>query len=136
VTYKGVLSPEEVISTLRHYDALVFPSYYLGEGHPGVLIEAMMAGIPVITTAFRSIPELVEDRVNGLLVTPQDSKILSRAIKTILNDRQLLMRMASKNGERRRRYDARQVVPLILQPLSVKLPSSSPSLTTEHTIKS
>jgi glycosyltransferase involved in cell wall biosynthesis len=62
------LEPAEVVPTLRNYDALIFPSYYQGEGHPGVLVEAMMAGLPIITTQFRSIPELVQDGVNGLLM--------------------------------------------------------------------
>jgi glycosyltransferase involved in cell wall biosynthesis len=118
-TYGGVLGPEQVVPTLRNYDALVFPTYYQGEGHPGVLIEAMMAGIPAITTAFRSIPELVEDRVNGLLVTPQDAKSLTEAINTIYYDRQLLAEMSKRNWELRRRYDARDVVPFILRAIGI-----------------
>ncbi len=125
-TYKGILNPADVIPTLRNYDALVFPSYYEGEGHPGVVIEAMIAGIPVITTAFRSIPELIDDRVNGLLVAPQDAKSLGKAIRTILDDRRLTAEMGRSNWERRTRYDARQAVPLILQPLGVGTKSAAP----------
>jgi len=120
-TYEGVLSPETVIPTLRNYDALILPTFYQGEGHPGVLIEAMMARIPVITTKFRSIPELVEDGVNGLLVVPKDTQSLVKAIETIDEDRQLLAEIGRRNWERRIRYDARQVVPLILQPLGVNI---------------
>ena len=124
-TYGGVLDPEMVIPTLRDYDALVLPTFYDGEGHPGVLIEAMMAGIPVVTTNFRSIPELVEDRVNGLLVAPENAKSLASAIKTIDEDRQLLAELGRRNWERRMRYDARQVVPFILQPLGINLQAAS-----------
>lgn len=120
-TYKGVVNPADVVATLRRYDTLVLPSYYQGEGHPGVLIEAMVAGIPVITTAFRSIPEMIEDRVNGLLVSPQDPQNLVEAIRTIYDDRRLLGEMARRNWESRTRYDARQVIPLILEPLGVKI---------------
>jgi glycosyltransferase involved in cell wall biosynthesis len=127
-TYGGVLSPEMVVPKLRNYDALVLPTFYDGEGHPGVLIEAMMAGIPVITTKFRSIPELVEDRANGLLVAPGDAKSLAAAIKTIDKDRQLLVEMGKRNWERRTRYDARRVIPLILQPLGVNIQAPSTSL--------
>ncbi|MHA2282681.1 MAG: glycosyltransferase family 4 protein [Promethearchaeota archaeon] len=123
-TYKGVLDPAAVISTLNNYDALVFPSYYQGEGHPGVLIEAMMAGIPVISTAFRSIPELIDNRVNGLLVAPQDSKSLAEAIKTIFHDRGLVIEMGRRNWERRTNYDAHQIVPHILQPLGMGIQST------------
>lgn len=120
-TYKGVLNPDEIVSVLSKYDALVFPTFYKGEGHPGVIMEAMMAGIPVIATAFRSIPELIEDRVNGLLVIPQDSKSLAEAIRTIYDDRRLLAAMARKNWEMRKRYAAHQVVPLILRLVGVDI---------------
>jgi glycosyltransferase involved in cell wall biosynthesis len=118
-TYGGVLEPDAVVPILRNYDALVFPTYYPGEGHPGVLIEAMMAGIPAIATAFRSIPELIEDRVNGLLVIPQDTESLTRAIRTIYSDRPLLAEMSKRNWERRGCYDARDVVPLIMGAIGV-----------------
>ena len=40
--YKGVLQPNEVIPTLKRYDALIFPSHYEGEGCPGILVEALL----------------------------------------------------------------------------------------------
>jgi glycosyltransferase involved in cell wall biosynthesis len=126
-TYRGVLGPDAVIATLQAYDALILPTFFDGEGHPGVLIEAMMAGIPAIATAFRSIPELVDDRVNGLLVVPGDADSLVEAIETMDEDRQLLARMAERNWERRTSFAAHQVVPQILQPLSIDVPSTPPS---------
>jgi glycosyltransferase involved in cell wall biosynthesis len=116
-TYGGVLEPAGVIDAMRRYDALVFPSYYEGEGHPGVLIEAMMAGIPAITTGFRSIPELVEDQVNGLLVPPRDTHALERAIREIAGDRGRAKEMGRRNWERRVHHDARRLAPLIAAPL-------------------
>jgi glycosyltransferase involved in cell wall biosynthesis len=126
-TYGGVLEPTQVIETLRTYDALVFPSFYQGEGHPGVVIEAMAAGIPVITTQFRSIPEVVEDRKNGLLVEPQNAKGLHRAILTVHTDRTLLWELAQRNWEARGQYEARNVAPQILQPILAGLAEQEPS---------
>jgi glycosyltransferase involved in cell wall biosynthesis len=116
--YGGVLDPEKVVATLANYDVMIFPTYYQGEGHPGVLIEAMMAGIPVITTGFRSIPELVEDKVNGLLVLPRDAGSLTEAIRTVHYDRAFMQHMAEKNWKKRLEYDVERVVPLILQAIS------------------
>lgn len=49
VQYLGVLEPELVLSTLRRNDCLLFPSIYPGEGFPGIIVESLLAGIPVIT---------------------------------------------------------------------------------------
>lgn len=119
--YGGVLDPEKVISTLSNYDAMVFPTHYQGEGHPGVLLEAMIAGIPIITTRFRALPELVEDKVNGLLVLPHDTGSLTEAIRLIYYDRSLLHNMTVRNWEMRLRYDVQDVVPLILHAMGCEM---------------
>lgn len=68
--YKGSLSSDAVIPTLNKYDVLVLPTYHEGEGYPGIIIEAYSQGIPVITTRWRAIPEIVEDNKTGFLVEP------------------------------------------------------------------
>lgn len=117
--YKGVLNPEVVIPTLSQYDALILPTFYSGEGHPGVILEAMIAGIPVITTDHRSIPELVQDNCNGMLVPPLDSKSLAEAIRSLDTNRQLLADMAKQNWEERINYSATDVIPDILRIMDI-----------------
>ena len=121
VEYKGVLDPADVVPTMAGYDALVFPTYYQGEGHPGVLIESMMAGIGAITTSFRSIPELITHQENGLLVPPNSPAALAEAIHTADADRTALAEMANRNWRRREEFDARRMVPLLLEQMGVPL---------------
>jgi glycosyltransferase involved in cell wall biosynthesis len=109
--YRGILPQHEIWSTLAGYDALVLPTFYQGEGHPGVLIEAMVAGLPIITTRFRSLPELVEDGVNGLLVPPRDAKALTAAIRALAGDRARLRRMAAASRARGPDFDVRTILP-------------------------
>ena len=117
--YRGILEPDEVIATMANYDALVLPTHYQGEGHPGVIIEAMMAGIPVVTTSFRSIPELIEDEANGLLIPPHDVDALANALRRIEHDRELLRQMGQRNWEQRRQFEVSRVVPKLLQQMGV-----------------
>ena len=119
--YRGVLDPEDVVSTICQYDAMAMPTIAQGEGHPGVIVEAMMAGIPVLTTAFRSIPELVQHEVNGLIVPPEDADAFADAIRRIHQDRGLLKDMAQRNWQRRRLYDVNRVVPEILRQMGVEV---------------
>jgi glycosyltransferase involved in cell wall biosynthesis len=113
--YRGTLPQHELWSTLARYDALVFPSFYQGEGHAGVVIEAMVAGLPVVTTRFRSLPELVEDGVNGLLVPPGDAKALADALRMLAGDRDRLQRMAEASRSRAADFDVRNVLPQFLE---------------------
>ncbi len=78
--YKGLLHPDEVISTLSKYDVLMLPSYFNGEGYPGIIIESLAIGIPVITTNWKALPEIITNEVNGVLINIKDEKQLEQAI--------------------------------------------------------
>ena len=79
--YQGVLQKEKVLTTLREYDVLILPTYYRGEGYPGVIMEAYSLGLPVITTKWKSIPEIVQDGETGILIEPKSTKELVSAIR-------------------------------------------------------
>ncbi len=56
------------------------------EGLPGVVLEAMGAGLPVVATAVGGVTELVEDQTTGLLVPPDDPAALAAALAELLAD--------------------------------------------------
>ncbi|MGH7559293.1 MAG: glycosyltransferase [Gemmatimonadota bacterium] len=75
---------DDVPEILAAADLFVFPSIYEGLG--GALIEAMGLGLPVVATRIPSTREVVEERVNALLVAPGASNDLAEAILALLND--------------------------------------------------
>ena len=75
----------------------VLPSY--NEGLPMSVLEAMAAGLPVLSTDIGGIPEAVTDGVEGFLITPGDVDALSERLKLLLTDGDLARRM----GEAARR---------------------------------
>jgi len=79
ILYKGSLEPDSVIDTISNYDAFVFPTKADTEGHPGVLIEAYMAGLPVVTTDCGSIKEIVDESV-GIIVEHDNPQALANAM--------------------------------------------------------
>jgi glycosyltransferase involved in cell wall biosynthesis len=101
--YRGVLAPEQVISTLRGYDAVLLPTVHFGEGYPGIVLEAYAAGRPVIATRWRAIPEIVEDGVSGLLVVPRATEELAAAMGRLCDSTKLLESLA--RGASRRAAD-------------------------------
>ncbi len=68
---------------LRAYDALVISSWT--EGTPMVLLEAMAAEVPVVTTAVGGIPDVVSER-EALLVQPGDVQGIADALRRILDE--------------------------------------------------
>ena len=71
VEYVGFVAGEAKARELRGADVFLFPSYFANEGQPLNLIEAMAHGLPVVTTRWRGIPEMVPDHYAGL-VEPRD----------------------------------------------------------------
>lgn len=69
-TFLGFLSQQELANEMMDSDLLCIPSIW-AENSPGVVIQALGLGLPVIGSDRGGIPELVEDGVNGRLVTEQ-----------------------------------------------------------------
>ncbi|MGR3501872.1 glycosyltransferase family 4 protein [Pseudaestuariivita sp.] len=91
--FLGYQSQDRVAELLAQSDVLVLPSF--AEGVPVVLMEAMAAQVPVLTTRIAGIPELVEDGTSGLLVAPGDVEALTDALRTLLDDPDLRARMGA-----------------------------------------
>lgn len=85
VTFCGAVFGDRKHWLLRNCGFFLQPSR--AEGMPLTLLEAMAHGKPVIGTKISGISELVTDRENGLLVEPEDSLSLSKAILALLNNK-------------------------------------------------
>lgn len=84
IHFLGYKSQNEVAQLLREHDLLVLPSF--AEGVPVVLMEAMAAELPVVTTQIAGVPELVSDGVSGRLVPPGDADSLQAALAEVLGN--------------------------------------------------
>lgn len=87
-------------------DALVISSRT--EGTPMILLEAMQAGVPVVAFSVGGIPDVLQDRHNGLLAAPTDSTALAAQIETLFSEPPLA-RILVDNARRTQldRYDLR-----------------------------
>ena len=113
--YCGVAEAGTGPQLIAQYDALVLPTYYDTEGHPGVFIEAMHAGVPVISTRVRTFPELITNGINGLLVPTQNSELLARAILMLAEDPDLRKKMGLANFIKGKEFQAETVVSTLLK---------------------
>ncbi|MEW6213032.1 MAG: glycosyltransferase [Acidobacteriota bacterium] len=97
VTFIGQVPHEQVVKYLQAADAYIQPSRF--EGLANATMEAMAAGLPVITTDTCGQRELIENGVNGWLVPSGDALALRRAMETLADD----LEQARQMGEAARR---------------------------------
>ena len=95
VSFTGVLKGKNLIDMYQLADVFVLPSH--SEDQPLTLIEAMSCGLPVVSTSVGSIPGLVKNGINGILVNPNDASDLYRALSEICASEQLRSSMAEFN---------------------------------------
>lgn len=86
VDYAGFVSGGKKEQLLQQADVFIFPTQYLGENQPVNLIEAMAFGLPIVTTRWRSLPEMLPPNYPGL-VDDQDPDKLAAAMIAVLETR-------------------------------------------------
>ncbi len=91
----GYLSGPDLAHCYQQADALVLPSY--SEGFPTVILEAMSAGLPIVTTALRGAVDRLEEDVNALFVPPGRPDLLAGALAHVLTDDRLRASMSAEN---------------------------------------
>lgn len=86
---------KDIPAILSKADVLIHPTYHEGFGLS--LVEAEMYGLPIIASNIGSIPEIVKDGVNGILVPVKDVQALEKAIRTIVNNSELRIKMGAES---------------------------------------
>lgn len=77
INYGGCVDFDKSTDVLKKYYALLFPTYYDGEGFAGTLIDAFAAGVPVIASDWRYNPEIVKSGITGMIYSVKDSSALA-----------------------------------------------------------
>jgi glycosyltransferase involved in cell wall biosynthesis len=118
VRLAGPKSQDEVLHAYRRATVFALPCIVAQDGNrdglPTVLLEAMAAGVPVLSTRLVGVPEIVEHGVDGLLVEPGDPAALAASLARLLSDAELRDRL-SNAGRRKvsQRFDVRRNVALL-----------------------
>lgn len=111
VTFVGRVPAEQVAAEYRK--GRVFVLLSREEGMPNVVLEAMGAGVPVISTPVAAIPDFVRDDQNGYLFAVGDDAALATRLAPLLADDALHRRLALAAIETARRCDWGVVLPEI-----------------------
>lgn len=112
VHYQGFLDLRhlENYDILAHYDVMLFPTYWQGEGFPGVIIDAFIAGLPVIASDWSLNAEIIDDGKTGLLLKDNTIQSLVDTMRRVMSNHSLLALMKNCCQREARNYDINNVI--------------------------
>ena len=109
----GWVSGEQKMRVFRECDIYVLPSY--NEGLPGSILEAMAAGVPIISTPVGGIPEAVLENRNGFLIDPGDIEGLSNKLRVLCGDKELREKMGAESRNIiKEKFDIEKIVSYLI----------------------
>lgn len=108
VRFVGAVQNDLIPAYMAASDVLVLPS--ISEGFPMVSLEAMAASLPIVATDVGGIPSIVEEGINGFVVTPGDAAQIADKVSSILCDPELSHFFATNNKSKAQRYTWDRVV--------------------------
>jgi len=130
VTLTGAIPLDRLMQSYRDYDVFVLPTRP-GEGIPRVLMEAMAAGLPVITTNVSGIGSLVEHERNGILIEESHADAIVAAVSRVIQDAALRQRLIAGGSQTARthtlEHQASEMLRVVQRELHVPLLSPEPS---------
>ena len=97
VRFEGWVTGKKKIQLMNLCDIYILPSYV--EGLPLSILEAMSYNMVIISTRVGGIPSLVTEDKNGFLFEPGDKKAIYSSIKSLIDDKDLLLSMGKGNSE-------------------------------------
>jgi glycosyltransferase involved in cell wall biosynthesis len=120
VLFAGSVPLDQLLPRYRAYDVFVLPTLP-GEGIPRVLLEAMAAGLPVVTSRVSGIPSLVTHESNGLLLDSPDADAVAGAVARLVRDGALRRQMIAHGYETARAHTLQAQAALMMRDVSARL---------------
>ncbi|MEM4260467.1 MAG: glycosyltransferase family 4 protein [Candidatus Woesearchaeota archaeon] len=102
IIFHGRIDTSELTNYFITSSIFVFPTLY--EGYGMAVAEAMAYGLPVIASKIPAIEEFLENEKEGFLVEPRNSKKLSEALSTLMNNPLLMQLFSEKALEKARTF--------------------------------
>jgi len=112
VNYLGSLNlqDERTYEVLAKYHYMLFPTYWIGEGFPGVVIDAYKAGVPIIGSDWNLNPEFIKDGITGILVPTNSVEKLTEVMENAIGNKYDCAAMSANCQSEVWKYDSGNVI--------------------------
>lgn len=110
--YKGFLNLADISNydVLASYSTMLFPTFWKGEGFPGILIDAMIAGTPVIASDWGYNTEIINNGTTGVIIKSKDVDALANAMNSFICNKPKVAEMVQHCRRQAMEYDTARVL--------------------------
>lgn len=116
VRYRGIVPYDKSVNVLKNYFALLFPTYYSGEGFAGTLIDAMASGVPALASDWKYNPEIINEN-NGVCYRANDATALRIQLDSIRRNPQAWNKKKRMCLQAARNYEVSNVITVLVKNL-------------------
>lgn len=117
VQYRGVVPFDKSVDVLKDYYALLFPTQFYTEGIPGTIIDAYAAGVPVITSEWESVRDILETGMTGISYPFENPELLQECLVQFIETPQQVFEMKKKCLKKANEYLPNAVMDTLLSKL-------------------
>ncbi|MEJ6951732.1 glycosyltransferase family 4 protein [Natronospora cellulosivora (SeqCode)] len=110
IKYKGTVNYEDSVDVIKDYFALLFPTYYEGEGFAGTILDAYASGVPVISTNWKYNGEVIRHEVDGILYDYSDEKALFEILLKVKKNPYIINSLKKNCLKRAKQYSPEIVI--------------------------
>jgi len=114
VRYMGGIPYNKSTEVLKNYFAMLFPTYYNGEGLAGSIIDAFSAGLPVVASNWRYNPSLIKDKKTGLLFTTHNVSEMVDGIEYLSGNLDVYKKMRLAALEESMNYKPGEIIKVLI----------------------
>ena len=112
VKYCGFLdlTQKEGYDILANYHALLFPTFWRGEGFAGIFIDAFIAGVPVLASDWMHNAEIIKDNELGIIYQAHNVDALMQVMQNCINGDIDLYNLAENSRKEASKFDVQKVI--------------------------
>lgn len=114
INYHGCIDSKESTGVLKKYYAMIFPTFYAGEGYPNAVVDAFVAGIPIIATDWKYNKTILNHMQDSLVYTRVNEDSLFYLLMSISNNPQTLIDLRPAAIERGKKYSPQNAIEQLL----------------------
>lgn len=119
VKYCGIIPANESVKVLKDCFMLLFPTHYKHEGIPGTIIDALCAGVPILSRRWAYCDEMIDDGVNGYIYDFDKPELLKETIMYAISNVEQTIAMRKNCIKCAEKYSTTKVVEQIRNEMGI-----------------